>query len=333
MSSEIIQAKTRTVRFFACGGTGIDLLRSYREGARLEHADIRAVELDSYIDTSDSNMFGISTENVYRIKNTEGGGKDREKVKAAVIPVLSDILLKHPAGDLNVVVFSNSGGTGSAIGPLMAGYLLKAGHPTCCIILADHTSSKAISNNINATADLESVCRQLKKPVVIHYTKNDPSKSHLENDTVPLFVMGALSILGSGKNTKQDLSDIQNFFNYPAVTHHQSSLARLSVSFSVEDLKDVEPVAAFAALLRSEDQALPTLPVNVDYDTVGFLPSGSKGYDRDFFFAVTPGIDDIVDELLEQKRQLELKHRVTESRSSLLDENSTFDGNSGINLF
>lgn len=328
--TNVIEAKARTVRFYAAGGTGIDLLRSYREAARIDRVGVYADEQETYIDTSNSNLHGVSMDNVYRLKNIEGGGKDREKVKAAFIPVVPDLLLKHPPADLNVILASLSGGTGSAIAPILAGHLLKAGQAVVLVVMADHTSSKSELNVINTMTDLESVSKQLQKAVVLHYTQNDPEKSLLQNDTEPMFVMGALSILGSGKNNRLDLSDVNNFVNFPAVTHHTPGLAQLHVTVKSEDLAQHETIASFAALLRSEDQALPR--VQVDYDTVGYLPMVPKGYDCDFFFAVTPGMSTIIDDLKQGKHNLTLKRKAVEAKSSLLEDGPSLDGNSGISF-
>lgn len=329
--TQVITPTHRTVRFIACGGTGIDLLRDYRDTARLEKNDIYGIEHDTYIDTSDSNLHGISAENVYRLKNIDGGGKDREKVKAAVIPVLPEILLKHPAADLNIVMFSPSGGTGSSIGPLVLGHLMKAGATVVAVMIADHTSSKSVANTINAMSDLESISRQLDKAIVIHYTKNDPTKSLLDNDTLAKFAMGAMSILGSGKNAKLDSSDVTNFINYPSVTHHKAGLAQLHISIDTAGFSQMDHVASFAALLRSENVILPAL--EMDYDAVGYLPSLANGYDRDFFYAVTPGMNHIVNELLSARKTLEMKKQVTVQTSSMLTPGSgSFDGNSGIDI-
>lgn len=329
--SDVIIPVTRTVRFWACGGTGIDLLRDYRETSSLDKSDILAEEQDTYIDTSDANMHGVKADNVYRLKNIDGGGKDRELVKRAIVPVLPEILLKYPAGDLNVVLYSLSGGTGSAIGPMVAGHLLKGGHAVVSIVIDDSTSSKACSNAINTMTDLESIAKQVNKPVVLHYSKNDPKKSMMDNDALSKFVMGSLSILGSGKNSKLDSADIENFINFTNVTHHQPGLARLHVAIELDELRKHQPIASFAALLGSELSTTPD--VEMDYDAIGYLPAVSSGYDKEFFYAVTPGMNEVVDDLIKTREQLEMKKKVSYQASSLLGGNGGgFDGNSGITI-
>lgn len=332
MSNTLVVPQQRTVRFWACGGTGIDLLRDYRETSPLNNTNLHATELDTYIDTSDANMHDLSRENVYRLDNIDGGGKDREKVKAAVIPVLPEILMEHKAGDLNVVMFSLSGGTGSAIGPLIMGHLLKGDHPTIGIVLADHTSSKSTANAISSLTDLESVAHQLNKAVVLHYYKNDPTKSVLDNDVKSKFVMSTLSILGSGLNLKLDSADINNFIQFPNVTHHKAGLGQLHVTTDAADWTgELKYVATYAALLRDELTINP--PMKMDYDTVGYLPPQSTGYDKDFYFAVTPGLNEIVNELLEDRKNIEIRQKVAVQTATLSGNNgSSFGGNTGISI-
>lgn len=325
---------SKSIRFWACGGTGIDLLKYYRESSGLNDVRIHAEELDTYIDTSDANMVGVDKDVVYRVKNIDGGGKDREVVKRVIQPLLPEILLKYPAGDLNVVLFSTSGGTGSAIGPMVLGHLIKGGHTAVAVVISDGTSSKAVANSINTMSDLESISKQLGKAVVVHYDKNDPSKSILDNDQLSKFVMGALSILGSGKNVRMDSADITNFINYDNVTHHKTGLAQLVVTTKSDDLHGLKPLASFAALLGSELSPIPSL--EVDYDAVGYMPSDDgEGFEQEFFFGISPSMNSIVDELLEVRDQLIMKKKVNHQTSSLLadDDKKGFDNNSGISLF
>lgn len=332
MSNTLVSPQHRTVRFWACGGTGIDLLRDYRATSALNTSGLHAIELDTYIDTSDANMHELSRENVYRLDGIDGGGKDREKVKAAVIPVLPEILMEHKPGDLNIVLFGLSGGTGSAVGPFVLGHLLKNGHAAMGIVLADHTSSKSTANAISSLTDLESISQQLDKAVVLHYYKNDPTKSLLDNDALSKFVMSTLSILGSGLNLRLDSADINNFIQYPTVTHHKAGLAQLHVTTDVTTWEgELKYVASYAALLRDELTVGPTF--EMDYDTVGYFPQVASGYDRDLYYAVTPGMNGIVNELLEARAAIEMRQKVKVQSATLGGgDGGSFGGNTGISI-
>lgn len=330
--SNVMTPTTRTVRFWACGGTGIDLLRDYREAQGLTDPDLYSEEHYSYIDTSDSNMHGLdksSANEVYRVKGTDGGGKDREFVKTKFIPVLAEVMMTFPAGDMNVLVGSPSGGTGSACIPQIAKELLKAGESVAVVLVADHTSSTSSANCIMCLTELEQLTQLTGKSIAIHWSTNDRKKSHLDNGTEAKFVMAALSLLGSGKNHKLDSSDIRNFLDYTTITHHKAGLGNLRVTNDISKWAGIGQIATFAALLGDE---LATVPeIEADYDAVGFLPAGAKNpYDTDLFFSVTLGMNSVIDELVEIRKSIEMKRKVAVQTSSLLDGNSL--GGSGISL-
>lgn len=325
-----ITAETKTVRFWACGGTGIDLLRDHCERQQLaKDKECFANEQYTYLDTSAANMNGVSAEHFYRLKGEDGGGKDREKVKAALLPVLPEILMKFPAADLNVILFSTAGGTGSAMGPYVMAHLAKAGHSVVALVIDDHRSDTAVANSINTMTDLESIAQGLDQVIPVHYVKNDPTKTELDNDAESKFVMSALSILASGKNSKLDRTDIEHFLNYKKVTGHKAGVARLNVTTKKDELTAVGSVASFAAVLATEMSIVPA--IEMGYDAIGYFPEG-HGYDQDFYFYINPGMDEVIDGLIKSRDALEMKKRVNVQSSSLLGGGAAFNGNTGINF-
>lgn len=330
--SNVITPMTRTVRFWACGGTGIDLLRDYRETQDLADKSLYSEEHYTYIDTSDSNMGGLDTSNtneVYRVKGTDGGGKDREFVKSKFIPVLPEVMATFKPTDLNILVGSPSGGTGSGVIPQIAKELMKAGQAVAVVLVADHTSTKSSANCILCLTELEQLTQLIGKSLPIHWSTNDRNKTHLDNGTEAKFVMAALSLLASGKNHKLDSSDIRNFLDYTTVSHHKAGLGNLRVSTTTSTWEGIGHMPTFAAVMGSELSVLPE--IKADYDAVGYLPPGAKNpYNADLFFSITLGLNAIVDELIEMRKQIEMQQKVVIQTSSLLGGDSL--GGTGISL-
>lgn len=330
--SNVITPTARTVRFWACGGTGIDLIRDYRETQELADPALYSDQKFAYIDTSDSNMHGLDVTNaseVYRVKGTDGGGKDREYVKSKFIPVLPEVMMTFGNADLNVLVGSPSGGTGSGVIPQIAKELVKAGQAVAIVLVADHTSSKSSANCILCLTELEQLTQLLGKSIPIHWSTNDRNKTHLDNGAEAKFVMAALSLLASGKNHKLDSSDIRNFLDYTTVSHHKAGLGNLRVSTKISDWVGIGHMVTFAAVMGSELSVLPEF--EADYDAVGYLPAGAKNpYNADIFFSVTLGMNSVIDELVELRKQIEMKRKVSVQTSSLLGGDSL--GGSGISL-
>lgn len=330
--SELITHKTRTLRFYAAGGTAINLLRAYIEN-RPQDLTLLADEKYSYIDTSIANLTNVKAEDVYRLQGVDGSGKDRPKNAAAIVDALPDILLNHPAADFNIVIFSAAGGTGSVAGPLMLENLLKEGKNACAIVVGSHDSLKATTNTIGTLQGLEGAVGRLERPVVMHYKENDLDQPHSTNNTSLLGVMQTLSMLVSGKNAHLDSADVNNLFNYHTVTHHQPALAMLDVYGEAAPLleasKAKRPIA-LAALLRTSEEVVPR--INPDYDTVGYLPEGVKpAPEHSFYYVVsTTALDGVFTELNSKRDLAEKQKQVTSKPTSLLGKGVEADKKSGL---
>lgn len=325
MSQQLIVPKTRSIRFVACGGTGINILRRHRENQTLENSDIRAQEFFSYIDTSVANLHNVNAEEVFVLKDVDGSGKNRPANAAAIKAAIPSIMLQQPACDLNVVIFSAGGGTGSTAGPMILEQLLAEGHAAVAIVIGCHESLKATTNTISTLQGLEIAVQRLGRPIVMHYKENDRNKSNAENDIVPQFVMGMLSVLASGKNAHLDMSDIRNFFDFHKVTHHQPCLAMLDVFAREEDvISEIGHAVTFAALMKDPDSIVPA--VQTDYDTVGYLPETTSLHQKSFYFTVTvERLSAVFKTLLEKKAQADKQRQITSSTTSLLGGNIQAD--------
>lgn len=323
MSQQLIEAQVRNVRFYGCGGTGINILRRYREGKSLEGEAIRANELFSYIDTGIANLHNIVASEAYVVTSSnpdheDGAGKDRRAWAADIKAALPQIMLAHTPGDLNVVIFGTAGGTGSVAGPLLLEALLAEGYNAVGIAIGNHDSLKATTNTISTLQGLETAVQRLGRPVVIHYKENDPMVTHSQNDIVPQFVMAALSVLSSGRNAHLDRSDVRNFFDYNKVTHHAPALAMLDVYVREDDLTaSIEHAITYAALLKSEADLAPRIPN--DYDTVGYLPLTPQPQLNSYYFAVTTNrLAEIFRVLIDKRQAADKQKQVGQKSTSLL---------------
>lgn len=328
--SQLIEAQVRTVRIYGCGGTGVNVLRRYRESKNLDADNIRSTEQFTYIDTGIANLLNADTAETYIVKaldpnQEDGAGKNRAAWAKAIKAGLPELLLQHSAGDLNIVLFGTAGGSGSVIGPLLLEQLLADGATAVGVVIGSHDSLKATINTINTLQGLETAVSRLNRPVVIYYQENDPLRTHGENDILPQFVMAALSIFGSGRNAHLDRSDVRNFFDYNKVTHHTPSLAMLDIFARDEDLISKIPHAiTYGALLKSQSDLAPRIPN--DYDTVGYLPETVQGNGNSLYYTVTTGgLSEIFKGLLEKKAQAEKQKQVSQKTVSLLGNSTGAD--------
>jgi hypothetical protein len=322
---EVIKQRPRTIRYYACGGTGINLLRSHREDFVLGQGDLLAgQEFFSYIDTSFANLHNVPVSSTFTLKGVDGSGSDRPRNAAAIKKLLPDILLAHEPKDLNVFLFAASGGSGSVAGPLLLEELLSQGKMCVSIVIGSHETLKRTTNVISTLKGLEQAVNRLERPIVMFYHENDQEKSLIANNLTPKFVLGSMALLGSGRNKGLDSADVGNLFDFHNVTHNAPGLAMLDVFNRAEDIKKTgDRAIAYIALMRDEDSVIPR--IDADYDKAGFLPSEVETK-NDYFFTVSVGnMTEMFDRLNGLKDKVALKKKTQQATTKLSDSKTAVD--------
>ena len=330
-AAQLIQSKTRSVTFYACGGPGANLLRSHREDKPLANASVIADEKHCFIDTSTANLDGVTLEDTYVVEGLDGSGSDRPRNAKAIKEAMPAILNKFRPSDFNVVLLSAAGGTGSVAGPILIEELLNAGKKVFAVISGSHGTLKATANTIATLTGLETAVARTGRPIVMSYRENDQSKNNAANNAVALMTMSALSLLCSGKNSQLDSADIGNLTNYPAVTHFPASLAMLDVYVNEEQLlTEATNAISHIALLKNEDAIMPS--IGAAYGKYGYLPSeAAERYNESFHFVVSNSrLKGILNKLIQRREELESAQAVIERQTSLSTPNVKVDSDTGL---
>lgn len=97
-----------TITLFGCGGAGINQVAFFNNADQEPNcANIHT----GYVDASHSNMRDdFNKDDIFLLDNVDGSGKVRKENHQEIANVVKQILLQIQPGDLNVVVFSASGG-------------------------------------------------------------------------------------------------------------------------------------------------------------------------------------------------------------------------------
>jgi hypothetical protein len=333
--SELITAQRRTVRIYAAGGTGANILRAYQDNSP-KHTHLLGDEQYAFVDTSLSNLVGVSADKVYHVKRPDGtvmdgAGGDRKAVGAAVLAAMPDITSKFQPGDKNIIVTSLTGGTGPAIAQIMVKYLHQKGHHCAILAVSSNESYKRVDNFIRTLTGMEDTTRTTGRPIVIALHKNDESKSRDANNVGPTFDLAAMSILFSGMNESMDTADVNNVFDYHTVTHFGPGVALLHIAADVNKFKDLEmPIAAYAAVARDRNETIPKL--NSVYDTAGYMRNNEGDvYANSFYFAVsTASAASLFKDLIKQRTDLEQQQQVKAPVVSLLGGSGKADDETGL---
>lgn len=260
-----------TIRVYCCGGTGINIGSEY---AKRRTTDGYASLAMTYVDTSKSNLVkaGITESNqVFLLpkEDTDGSGKVRKSNSDAIADSVKGLISKHPAERFNVVMFSASGGSGSVFGPLIVQELLKRDAAVLAVVVGGEESLISANNTINTMKSLESISRNIDKPIVMFYAHNRLGTSRTVADNAVNEALSVISLLCSRQNDELDTQDIANWIGYHRSTSVAPKLSLMTICTTTSDACSVEAPIAIASLYRSpESEQLSVIP---DYHCYGFI--------------------------------------------------------------
>lgn len=203
---------------YCCGGAGSNV------GKQITDLDINVC----FIDTSDSNHKGVDTDKIYQIEGIDGAGKDR-KVTYENFKNPDEVLIRFkPSNQLNIVISSLSGGSGSIIAPVLARELIKQGYNVIVIAVDSVHSVKEIDNSIKALMTYKSFSNSIKKAISLFYIQN---KSRKDADQRAIHFINMMSLLVNKEHTEEfDTSDLRNFINFDNVTENEPSVSVIEIN-------------------------------------------------------------------------------------------------------
>lgn len=292
--SNQVAVQRKTVRYYGLGGTGINIVSEYMKTVGESNRSTRAKEAFSFFDSSPANLHGADSSMTYLCEDsqgrkTDGGGSDRAAIAQIVSDNIKPFVLKHPPKDLNVVVFNASGATGSTSGPLLIDHLLAAGETVVAVITVSVESKTAADNAYRTIQGLEASSRRHNSPIVFTYTATDSRRMSREQlNLYQLMTIEAISILGSGQNTRIDGADVTNLFNFHRNTHVAPSLALLEISqIHNENFGDIESDQYVSAITLLKSDAVKHPHVQSLCSKFGYLRPNQGDKAVGYFFGVS----------------------------------------------
>ena len=223
--------KKGTLRVFACGGAGINVIANIENAYRDlgdGFSDIEIVYIDSSI--ANAKRYNIDKdENFFIIESTElgskvdgSGGERRENAKHIVDTVrkiINRFDYKDENSIYNVVVFGTAGGTGSVIGPVLTKGLLEKGATVISFMIGDSGSGIHTINTLNTLASMNAVSKQTQKALAVNYVDNakmsgaTAEERKVSADVSIFNTIAAISLFCSGEVCDIDQKDMKMFFN------------------------------------------------------------------------------------------------------------------------
>lgn len=263
----------KDMNLIAAGGAALNIVGTFFRNASLNIEDSTCDIHPCFIDTSKSNLrrAGIATDDprAYIIEGVDGSGKKRDTNYKIISEYAKEILHQYKPTDINVIVHSASGGSGSVIGPILAYELINRGCPVILIVVGGSDSRIEIENTIKTLKGYEVISRRANKPVNVIYYENSSISPRDKVDSMAQSTIALLSIIFSGLNDDLDSADLVNFLNYHDVTQNEPQLTL--VDFFYSEFKVPKGQSVISAVTLTDKEHPSTLPVKVDYQAVGFL--------------------------------------------------------------
>jgi len=132
------------------------------------------------IDTSGSEAAPKGV-NVIRMENLNGSGKYRKENSKEITNAISKYVGENPFTDVTVIVHSLSGGSGSVIGPLLVGEILRANKVVIVIGIVDTDSDIDTVNAFNTLESFKNFAENRKSYLPIMMFDNDHGRRTVDN--------------------------------------------------------------------------------------------------------------------------------------------------------
>ncbi len=255
------------MNIYGCGGAGINIASKYVPHTGMKNPGFTTM-VPYFIDTSRSNIKdGVKDESIYLMDGLDGSGKKRDSNYTAIKERSKEILHKFKPADINIVIHSASGGSGSVIGPILASEMSDRS-PTIVILIGSSDSRIETDNTIKTLKGYEVIAQKKSHPIAVVYYENSNTSGRGKIDQEILVDLSLLSMIFSGDNAELDSADLHNFLNYNRVTTYDPGLTYLKFFSKEIELERDQHAASVVSLTDEENDA--ALNVLVEYQAVGF---------------------------------------------------------------
>lgn len=271
-----------SVRVYGAGGCGTNIASRYFKESN------SSVSLEpAILDTSEANLADVDRSKIstYLVEGTDGSGKIRQDNYPKIKESIKQMLVEIPAKDLNIVVFSAGGGSGSVIGPLILSELLSRKEMAIAIVIGDAESLVSAENTKKTLQSLELVSQKTEIPVVMNYIMNDVNQSRSSINKLAYMTISSISTLVRSGVTEIDRQDIFNWLHFHKITG-ESQLSSLEILLDGSNIDNSRIPCSVASLYQDPDQEHRSF--STDYHTVGYDPNlGDININKELHFVIS----------------------------------------------
>lgn len=307
MSEVIKNNPMGKVNVFGCGGTGCKIAAKFQAANGKANKSESAEISTFYLDTSRSDLpKGVDTHNCLILSDADGSGKIRGHNVDAIRGKIRQAPEVFGTGDLNIIVGSLVGGSGSVIAPLLASELAQQGKSVVFIGIGSDESLIAVTNVLNTLRTLDGVSSKNKIDLVLSFLDNGANTNLAEVDDEAVYQIAILAALANRQHVGLDTSDLRNFFHFSRATGIEPQVGTLHIRNSSTEAEDVLYPIAIASMVTG---ATDIGRLNADYQCVGYMSdSDLYGKEKEHHFLISVNL---LPEIVKSytARQDELKKR------------------------
>jgi hypothetical protein len=257
------------MKIYAVGGMGINVGKQFVKYDGKEAEGFATIET-VFIDTSKSNVGqDIPEKNLYLVEGLDGSGKVRASNYQALVDCSKDILLKHRPGNVNVLLHSAGGGSGSTASPVLASELLARGELVIVACTGSTSSRIETENTLKTLKSYEAIAQKRETPLICIYRENNSEKPRSVVDAELQQMVIILAAIFSGQNKELDQSDLRNFLNYHKVTSYPAKLSQLEIFTHGINLPKGHTLVSLATLFN--EKTSPEVELHPEYQATGWI--------------------------------------------------------------
>lgn len=259
---------------YACGGAGINIGSYFQQFQDIKTSEGFAQMNVVFIDTSASNFNDtIKQGNTYLVEGLDGSGKIRAENHREIAESIHDILMKYPPGDINIVISSASGGSGSVITPSLVSELLKRDKNVIVSNVVSTDSRIEIENSVKTMRSFEAIAQLRKQPVaIIQYENSSESSRSAVNDKARSDIE-QVAALFSKQNKELDSADLKNWINYTKVTKVEAKPVLFNIAHGQVEANRAHILSVATLAYEGMNTAVGS---PVDYQCVGYVSQGNE---------------------------------------------------------
>lgn len=261
-------------KLFGLGGCGINIVGRYTQEGHYRR-DIEALGLD----TSDANIKDSVGLKVERVPGVSGSGSVQDKHADRYTSFLQKIITQYEPGDITVLVYSASGGSGSSMGTALHRLLLERHLPVISVVIGDRSTITEATNSVRCLLNLNDHT-ETGNPVIFSYYENTVHDTHGKINADAVGFIDSIRLMLGDDNIRVDRTDVYHLFFYNRVVKAAPVLSSLSI-ISGDEAQRYEGKAVAAISLHDQEDNITQVFPQLLYRKAGiFGPTHNvSGYD------------------------------------------------------